>query len=233
MNRDPLTPAGATVLIVDDDLGVRQSLARALRVEGYRTVEARDGREGLAALAGADVMVLDVTMPNMSGFEVCRQVRAGDNDIPILVLTARHSTSDRVEGLDAGADDYLVKPFHIQEFLARLEALIRRATGQFKPSLEAGPIHLDTRRKRVCVSGQGVDLTAYEFNLLQYLMHRPGEVISKSELTDHLYEQDYDKDSNVIEVFIGRLRKKLDPNNALNPIETVRGLGYRFELPIS
>jgi two-component system response regulator MprA len=125
MNRDPLTPAGATVLIVDDDLGVRQSLARALRVEGYRTVEARDGREGLAALAGADVMVLDVTMPNMSGFEVCRQVRAGDNDIPILVLTARHSTSDRVEGLDAGADDYLVKPFALEELLARVRALLR------------------------------------------------------------------------------------------------------------
>jgi two-component system response regulator PhoP len=177
--------------------------------------------------------VIDLGLPKVSGIDVIKEVRRSGAEYPILILTARSDWQDKVHGLEAGADDYLVKPFHIQEFLARLEALIRRATGQFKPSLEAGPIHLDTRRKRVCVSGQGVDLTAYEFNLLQYLMHRPGEVISKSELTDHLYEQDYDKDSNVIEVFIGRLRKKLDPNNALNPIETVRGLGYRFELPIS
>ena len=133
-----------------------------------------------------------------------------------------------MDGLSIGADDYLVKPFHVQEFLARLEALIRRASGKLKTSLDYGPLHLDTRGKQVEVDGAKVDLTAYEFNLLHYLMLRPGEVISKSELTEHLYDQDFDRDSNVIEVFVGRLRKKIDPDNSLKPIETVRGQGYRF-----
>lgn len=223
------------LLLVEDEAKLRDQLLELLERHDFDVDVCSDGAQAVSVISGNhyDIAVIDLGLPKVSGIDVIKEVRRSGAEYPILILTARSDWQDKVHGLEAGADDYLVKPFHIQEFLARLEALIRRATGQFKPSLEAGPIHLDTRRKRVCVSGQGVDLTAYEFNLLQYLMHRPGEVISKSELTDHLYEQDYDKDSNVIEVFIGRLRKKLDPNNAFNPIETVRGLGYRFELPIS
>ena len=150
-----------------------------------------------------------------------------------MILTARGDWKDKVDGLSTGADDYLVKPFHVQELLARLEALIRRASGKFKPALEFGPIHMDTRGKRVKVEDLAVDLTAFEFNLLEYLMLRPGEVVSKTELTEHLYDQDFDRDSNVIEVFVGRLRKKLDPQNSLKPIETVRGQGYRFTLSLT
>ena len=158
------------------------------------------------------------------------KIRGDGKDFPILVLTARGDWSDKVDALGIGADDYLVKPFHVQEFLARLDALVRRASGQFKPSLSIGPINLDMRGKRVAVDGEAIELTAYEFNLLEYLMQRPGEVVSKTELTEYLYEQDFDRDSNVIEVFVGRLRKKLDPENSLKPISTVRGQGYRLAL---
>ncbi|MDG1207092.1 MAG: response regulator transcription factor [Pseudomonadales bacterium] len=223
------------LLLVEDETKLRDQLLELLGRHNFDVDVCSDGAQAVSVIGDShyDIAVVDLGLPKVSGIDVIKAIRSSGAEYPILILTARSDWQDKVQGLEAGADDYLVKPFHIQEFLARLEALIRRATGQFKPSLEAGPIHLDTRKKRVCVSGEGVDLTAYEFNLLQYLMHRPGEVISKSELTDHLYEQDYDKDSNVIEVFIGRLRKKLDPENALNPIETVRGLGYRFELAIS
>jgi len=223
------------LLLVEDETKLRDQLLELLGRHNFDVDVCSDGAQAVSVIGDShyNIAVVDLGLPKVSGIDVIKAIRSSGAEYPILILTARSDWQDKVQGLEAGADDYLVKPFHIQEFLARLEALIRRATGQFKPSLEAGPIHLDTRKKRVCVSGEGVDLTAYEFNLLQYLMHRPGEVISKSELTDHLYEQDYDKDSNVIEVFIGRLRKKLDPENALNPIETVRGLGYRFELAIS
>jgi two-component system response regulator PhoP len=162
--------------------------------------------------------------------EIIEKIRGDGKDFPILVLTARGDWSDKVDALGIGADDYLVKPFHVQEFLARLDALVRRASGQFKPSLSIGPINLDMRGKRVAVDGEAIELTAYEFNLLEYLMQRPGEVVSKTELTEYLYEQDFDRDSNVIEVFVGRLRKKLDPENSLKPISTVRGQGYRLAL---
>ena len=150
--------------------------------------------------------------------------------MPILILTARGDWRDKVDGLSSGADDYLVKPFHVRELLARVEALIRRASGAMTRDLSLGPVSLDTRAKNVRVNGAAVELTAFEFNLLEYLMHRPGHVVSKSELTEHLYQQDFDRDSNVIEVFVGRLRRKLDPQNAIKPIETVRGQGYRFGL---
>ena len=166
----------------------------------------------------------------VSGMEIIEKIRGDGKDFPILVLTARGDWSDKVDALGIGADDYLVKPFHVQEFLARLDALVRRASGQFKPSLSIGPINLDMRGKRVAVDGEAIELTAYEFNLLEYLMQRPGEVVSKTELTEYLYEQDFDRDSNVIEVFVGRLRKKLDPENSLKPISTVRGQGYRLAL---
>lgn len=223
------------LLLVEDEAELRDQLLEVLERHDFDVDVCSDGAQAVSVLDGNhyDIAVVDLGLPKVSGIDVIKEIRRSGAEYPVLILTARSDWQDKVQGLESGADDYLVKPFHVQEFLARLEALIRRATGQFKPSLDAGPIHLDTRAKRVCVSGESVDLTAYEFNLLQYLMHRPGEVISKSELTDHLYEQDYDKDSNVIEVFVGRLRKKLDPDNALNPIETVRGLGYRFELAIA
>ena len=192
--------------------------------------ECEDGQSGLymGQKYHYDIAVIDLGLPKISGIEVIEKLRAEGKDYPILILTARGDWKDKVDGLSIGADDYLVKPFHVQEFLARLEALIRRASGKLKTSLDYGPLHLDTRGKQVEVDGAKVDLTAYEFNLLHYLMLRPGEVISKSELTEHLYDQDFDRDSNVIEVFVGRLRKKIDPDNSLKPIETVRGQGYRF-----
>ena len=192
------------LLLVEDEAKLRDQLLELLERHNFEVDVCSDGAQAVSVIGEChyDIAVVDLGLPKVSGIDVIKTIRSSGAQYPILILTARSDWQDKVLGLEAGADDYLVKPFHIQEFLARLEALIRRATGQFKPSLQAGPIHLDTRRKRVCVSGEGVDLTAYEFNLLQYLMHRPGEVISKSELTDHLYEQDYDKDSNVIEVSV-------------------------------
>ncbi len=157
-------------------------------------------------------------------------VRKSGKEFPILILTARGDWQDKVAGLDAGADDYVVKPFQIEEILARLNALLRRAAGFSKPKLDFGPVSLDLAAKLLTVEGEKVDLTAYEYKMLEYLMLHPGQVISKAELTEHLYAQDYDRDSNVLEVFIRRLRQKLDPGQTLNPIETVRGQGYRFGL---
>ncbi|XOV89583.1 MAG: response regulator transcription factor [Pseudomonadota bacterium] len=218
------------LLLVEDEEKLRGQLVPILERNGFGVEACADGAMGLhvAQKNAFDVAVIDLGLPRVSGIEIIEKVRAEGRDYPILILTARGDWKDKVEGLAAGADDYLVKPFHVQELLARLEALTRRASGKFKPALEAGPIHMDTRGKRVLVSGSLVDLTAFEYNLLEYLMQRPGEVVSKTELTEHLYDQDFDRDSNVIEVFVGRLRRKLDPDNALRPIETVRGQGYRF-----
>jgi len=220
------------LLLIEDEDKLREQLVEILVRHGYKVEACADGREGLhiARKYQYDIGVIDLGLPRLSGLDIVRKVREEGREYPILILTARGDWTDKVDGLSAGADDYLVKPFHVQEFLARLEALTRRASGKFKPALEFGPIHMDTRGKRVEVEGQHVDLTAFEFNLLEFLMQRPGEVVSKSELTEHLYEQDFDRDSNVIEVFVGRLRKKLDPENVIKPIETVRGQGYRFTL---
>ena len=228
MNRDPLTPVGATILVVDDDTGVRQSLARALRVEGYRTVEARDGLEGLAALDGADAMVLDVTMPNMSGFEVCRQVRADDNDIPILVLTARHSTSDRVEGLDAGADDYLVKPFALEELLARVRALLRRRLTPGETSedrLVFDDVVMDQLGRQVKRGDRRIDLTRTEYLLLELLMTHPNQVLTRDQIYEAVWGYDSSMASNSLEVYVGYLRKKTEANGELRVVHTVRGVG--------
>lgn len=223
------------LLLIEDEAALRDQLLEILGRHGYVTDSCSDGLQGMniAAKNHYDIAVIDLGLPKVSGIEIIEKIRQDGRDYPVLILTARGDWKDKVDGLSAGADDYLVKPFHVQELLARLEALIRRSSGKLKPSLECGPIHMDTRGKRVQVEGNQIELTAFEFNLLELLMLRSGEVISKSELTDHLYDQDFDRDSNVIEVFVGRLRKKLDPENCLKPIETVRGQGYRFTLNLS
>ncbi len=223
------------LLLIEDEKALRDQLLEILGRHGYETDACSDGMQGLniAEKNQYDIAVIDLGLPKVSGIEIIEKIRQDGKEYPVLILTARGDWKDKVDGLSAGADDYLVKPFHVQELLARLEALIRRASGKFKPALESGPIHMDTRGKRVQVDGNLIELTAFEFNLLEFLMLHPGEVISKAELTDHLYDQDFDRDSNVIEVFVGRLRKKLDPENCIKPIETVRGQGYRFPLDLN
>ncbi|MBT4162760.1 MAG: response regulator transcription factor [Gammaproteobacteria bacterium] len=218
------------LLLAEDEQRLRDQLLDILERHGYAVDCAEDGARALTLGEEGqyDLAIIDLGLPKMSGMEVIERLRGQGKDYPMLILTARGDWQDKVEGLSAGADDYLVKPFHVQELLARVEALIRRASGAVTQDLTLGPVSLDCRAKSVSVNGDPVDLTAFEFNLLEYLMHRPGHVISKSELTEHLYHQDFDRDSNVIEVFVGRLRRKLDPENQISPIETVRGQGYRF-----
>ena len=218
------------LLVVEDQSLLRQQLAQGLTRHGYVVDDAADGRAGLyfATEYSYDAAIIDLGLPLLDGISLIRQIRAQGRMFPILILTARGDWQDKVEGLDAGADDYVVKPFQLEEILARLNALLRRAAGFAKPLIEFGPIALDITAKRVTLAGQGVDLTAYEYKLIEYLMLHPGQVISKTELTEHLYAQDYDRDSNVLEVFVRRLRQKLDPDDILHPIETIRGQGYRF-----
>ena len=220
------------VLVIEDEELLREQLRLRLASEGYVVDTAADGEAGLycGREYPVDVAVIDIGLPKLSGVEVIRQLRVEERCFPILILTARGSWQDKVEGLEAGADDYLVKPFHIEELLARLNALVRRSAGWSKPVVECGSIALDTNSQALWVDGESVDLTAYEYKVLEYLMLHSGEVISKSVLTEHIYEQDFDRDSNVLEVFIRRLRQKLDPGKQLNPIETLRGRGYRFSL---
>jgi len=220
------------LLLVEDELKLREQLAQQLQRDGYAVDSAADGREALY-LAGEfdyDLAVIDLGLPVVDGLTVIRTLREQQRRFPILVLTARGRWQDKVEGLEAGGDDYVVKPFQLEEVLARLNALLRRSGGFASPVLAFGPLTIDTAAQEVQVDGQSVELTAYEYKALLYLAHRHGQVISKTELTEHLYDQDFDRDSNVIEVFIGRLRKKLDPNQTLKPISTVRGRGYRLEL---
>jgi two-component system, OmpR family, response regulator PhoP len=221
------------VLLVEDEETLHRQLVERLHQEGFAVDQARDGEEGLyfGKEYPADVGVIDLGLPKLSGIQVIQRLRAAGKVFPILILTARDRWQDKVEGLEAGADDYLVKPFHIEELLARLNALVRRAAGWTQPLLECGPIALDTRQQKVTVNGLPIDLTAYEFKVLEFLMLHASEVVSKSALTEHVYDQDFDRDSNVLEVFIGRLRRKLDPENRFQPIETLRGRGYRFTLP--
>lgn len=220
------------ILLVEDEAPLRETLAARLRREGFAVDLASDGEEGLyqGREVPFDVAVIDLGLPKMSGMELVKALRSEGKAFPILILTARTSWQDKVEGLKAGADDYLVKPFHVEELLARLNALLRRAAGWSKPSLECGPIKLDLAAQTVAIEGQAIDLTSYEYKVLEYLMLHAGELVSKADLTEHIYQQDFDRDSNVLEVFIGRLRKKLDPDGELKPIETVRGRGYRFAI---
>jgi two-component system, OmpR family, response regulator PhoP len=223
------------ILLVEDEAPLRETLAARLRREGFAVDVASDGEEGLynGREVPFDVAIVDLGLPKMSGMELVRALRSEQKTFPILILTARSSWQDKVEGLKAGADDYLVKPFHVEELLARINALLRRAAGWSKPQLECGPIKLDLAAQTVAIDGMAVDLTSYEYKVLEYLMLHAGELVSKADLTEHIYQQDFDRDSNVLEVFIGRLRKKLDPEGTLKPIETVRGRGYRFSIPRS
>jgi two-component system response regulator PhoP len=200
--------------------------------QGFTVDVAADGEEGL--FAGKeyplDVAIIDLGLPKLSGLDLIKALRTAGKKFPILVLTARDRWQDKVEGLQAGADDYLAKPFHFEELLARMQALLRRSGGWAQPVLRCGAVALDPRTQEVTVNGRRVDLTSFEYRILEYLIHRAGEVISKGELTERLYAQDFDRDSNTIEVFIGRLRRKLDPDDSIKPIETLRGRGYRFAL---
>jgi len=223
------------VLLVEDEAPLRETLAARLKREGYAVDCAADGDEGLylGREMPFDVAVIGLGLPKRPGMDLVKALRDEGQRYPILILTARSSWQDKVEGLKAGADDYLVKPFHVEELLARLNALVRRATGWTKPVLECGPVQLDTTAQSITVDSKPVDLTSYEYKVLEYLMLHAGELVSKADLTEHIYQQDFDRDSNVLEVFIGRLRRKLDPDGHLKPIETVRGRGYRFAIPRS
>jgi two-component system response regulator PhoP len=218
------------ILIVEDDSRLLTQLDMLLQQNGYSVDLADDGAKALFLLREHtyDLAIIDIGLPVIDGFEVIQKARKNDVSCPILILTARDRWQEKVEGLDAGADDYLTKPFHNEELLARINALIRRAAGQAHPTIEKGPISLDTLSEEVTVNGQYIELTAYEYKVLEYLLLNPQKVISKTELTEHIYDQDFDLDSNVIEVFVGRLRKKIDPDGSINPIETLRGRGYRI-----
>jgi two-component system response regulator PhoP len=218
------------ILVVEDEAQLRDQLSQRLRQSGYAVAAAADGEEGLylGSEYPMDLAIIDLGLPRLSGIELIRRLRAAGHAYPVLILTARGNWQDKVEGLEAGADDYVVKPFHIEEVLARLNALLRRSAGWSQPVLNFGPLTIDTRGQTVQVDGVPVELTAFEYRVLEYLALHRGEVVSKTELTEHLYEQDYDRDSNVLEVFIGRLRRKLDPQGQRRPIETLRGRGYRL-----
>lgn len=220
------------LLIVEDEDNLREQLAERFRKEGYAVDTAADGVDGLymASEYPFDAAVIDLGLPKLSGTDLIRQLRDKESTLPILILTARSRWQEKVEGLEAGGDDYLAKPFHVEELLARINALIRRSAGSGDTRLRNGPVTLDTLSHEVMVDDRRLDLTAYEYRTLEYLMLHAGEVVSKTRLTEHLYEQDFDRDSNVIEVFVGRLRKKLDPDNTYKPIETLRGRGYRFNV---
>ncbi len=220
------------LLMVEDDQPLLAQLSDRLAREGYAVERADNGTEALylGRELPLDLAVVDIGLPDLTGLEVIRRLRAEGRDFPILILTARGRWQEKVEGLEAGADDYLVKPFHFEELLARLNALARRSGGWASPRLDYGHLALDTARQVLERDGRPVPLTAYEYRVLEYLMLHGGEVVSKSRLTEHIYAQDYDRDSNVLEVLVSRLRRKLDPAGTLRPIETLRGRGYRFRL---
>ena len=214
------------ILVVEDDKELNRQISEALIDGGYVVDKAFDGEEGhfLGDTEPYDAVVLDIGLPQMDGLSVLEEWRRAGRSMPVLLLTARDRWSDKVQGIDAGADDYLAKPFHMEELLARLRALVRRAAGHASNEITAGPVRLDVKAGKVTVDGQAIKLTSHELRLLSYLMHHKGKVVSRTELTEHLYDQDFDRDSNTIEVFVGRMRKKL-PEEV---IHTVRGLGYQI-----
>ncbi|MGD9540617.1 response regulator transcription factor [Methylocystis sp.] len=217
------------LLVVEDDKDLNRQIVRALEQSGYAVDRAFDGEEGwhLGETEPYDAVVLDIGLPKKDGVTILEEWRAAGRDMPVLILTARDRWSDKVQGFDAGADDYVAKPFHMEEVLARIRALLRRATGHATNEIVCGAVRLDTKAGRVVVDGAPVKLTSHEYRLLAYLMHHSGRVVSRSEIIEHLYDQDFDRDSNTIEVFVGRLRKKL----GVDLIQTVRGLGYMAAAP--
>lgn len=221
------------ILLIEDEVHLREQISQQLQQQNLTVDAAADGEEGLyqGLEYPYDVAIIDLGLPKLSGIEVIQKLRSNGKDFPILILTARGRWQDKVEGLESGADDYLVKPFHFEELSARINALARRSSGWANSILRCGPVTLNPTSQEVKRDDVLIDLTAYEYRLLHYLMLHAGEVLSKTDLTDHIYEQDHDRDSNVIEVFIKRLRNKLDPSKTLNPIETLRGRGYRLTLP--
>ncbi|HEY8125341.1 MAG TPA: response regulator transcription factor [Methylocystis sp.] len=217
------------LLVVEDDKDLNRQIVRALEQSGYAVDRAFDGEEGchLGETEPYDAVVLDIGLPKKDGVTILEEWRAAGRDMPVLILTARDRWSDKVQGFDAGADDYVSKPFHMEEVLARIRALLRRAAGHATNEIVCGAVRLDTKAGRVVVDGAAVKLTSHEYRLLAYLMHHSGRVVSRSEIIEHLYDQDFDRDSNTIEVFVGRLRKKL----GVDLIQTVRGLGYMAAAP--
>ena len=222
----PDSEAPVRILVVEDDKDLNRQLVTALTDAGYAVDSASDGEEGyyLGDTEPYDMVVLDIGLPKMDGISILEQWRRSERKMPVIILTARDRWSDKVAGMDAGADDYLAKPFHMEELLARVRAQVRRASGHAKNEIECGPVRLDTKSARVTCAGKQIKLTSHEYRLLAYLMHHNGRVVSRTELVEHLYDQDFDRDSNTIEVFIGRLRKKIP----VDIIQTVRGLGYRM-----
>ncbi len=218
------------ILVIEDETALRDQLTETLRAMGFAVDAAATGSEGLymGNEYPVDVAILDLGLPDIDGLEVLRDWRAAGRTFPVLILTARDGWSQKVKGLELGADDYLVKPFHMEEVAARLRALVRRSRGVASSVLEIHTLRLDTGSQRVTVENNEVELTAFEYRLLEYLMLQAGEVISKTELAEHLYDEESDRDSNVLEVLVGRLRRKLDPDQLTLPIETLRGRGYRL-----
>ncbi|MBM1174850.1 response regulator transcription factor [Microvirga arabica] len=215
------------LLVVEDDKTLNKQIVTALEQAGYAVDTAMDGEEGqfLGETEPYDAIILDLGLPKVDGVSVLTAWRREGRKMPVIILTARDRWSDKVQGFDAGADDYVTKPFHMEELLARVRALLRRSAGHATSEISCGPVKLDTRSGRVAVDGNPVKLTSHEYRLLSYLMHHMGRIVSRGELTEHLYDQDFDRDSNTIEVFIGRLRKKL----GVDIIQTVRGLGYLLD----
>ncbi len=220
------------ILIIEAETTRQADIPQRLEAEGYVVDASADGSEGLylATEYPLDAAIIDIGLPGLSGIEIIRSLRSKGYNLPVLILTARSRWQEKVEGLEAGADDYLVKPFQMEELLARLKALLRRAVGAPNTELQCGCIALNTDTQQVSVNGDPLDVTAFEYRLLEYLMRHSNEAVSKANLADYLYPHDDDRDSNVIEVIIGRLRRKLDPDGALKPIETLRNRGYRFTL---
>ena len=221
------------ILLVEDEPLLQKQLQEALKLEGYAVDTAADGEEALfmGREYPYDLAIIDLGLPKLDGMAVIRTLREQQRDFPVLILTARSSWQDKVAGLESGADDYLAKPFHMPELMARLNALLRRRAGSASAVLTHGALSLDTNSKTVAVDENAVELTAYEYKVLEYMLMNSNKVVSKIELTEHIYDQDFDRDSNVIEVFVGRLRRKLDANTGAKLIETVRGQGYRLARP--
>lgn len=217
------------ILVIEDDADINRQLVAALTRAGYAVDKATDGEEGhfLGDTEPYDAVVLDLGLPKRDGISVLKAWRQAGRAVPVLILTARDRWNEKVEGFDAGADDYVAKPFHMEEVLARLRALVRRASGHASPQIACGRVVLDTKGGRVLVDGAPAKLTSHEYRLLAYLMHHMGRVVSRTEIIEHLYDQDFDRDSNTVEVFIGRLRKKI----GVDVIQTIRGLGYMVSSP--